>query len=487
MEENKNQILHPDKNNKSINFNLNNHTIHSLNLGDSDDNNKINITNLKYNINIENNEDNSNNIGNNKYLYTSPKKPNIFFRSGRNKSFHTPNYIFNTIKNAQNDIRKNSMNIDISQNNNLSPNKNNKSIYLQNNELQLKRIVTAKNTTTINDRPSAFLIKNKRFSNSKLNYHINFRNSKNFNLENNKFKNFFKNEGDRKLVTTSNILTERNKEDTPIYKNISRRNSIIKSINKDFNRRNSVNKGLNSNIIKIKNFRRMKTLSFGKYTKKSIISTHLKKMPKKEAKPIIVNPLLISEEDKIFDEMKKYLCFKYDQRRLNNKSNEVKKAINKSKISPSKIKKNKIKIQTTDQIKLDYLYLSTTKMNKKIRHIKKHKDRQDLAEYQNTLLDAIKPTISDYTYTHLKDKLINIRIKNSKKYSYNYKKIKEIETEEEGVINDFNRVCKKCLRTFQRARKQKEVVHSNNLKIKLPLLNFISCLKKKKKQIKRKL
>ena len=126
-------------------------------------------------------------------------------------------------------------------------------------------------------------------------------------------------------------------------------------------------------------------------------------------------------------------------------------------------------------------------MNKKIRHIKKHKDRQDLAEYQNTLLDAIKPTISDYTYTHLKDKLINIRIKNSKKYSYNYKKIKEIETEEEGVINDFNRVCKKCLRTFERARKQKEVVHSNNLKIKLPLLNFISCLKKKKKQIKRKL
>jgi len=101
-------------------------------------------------------------------------------------------------------------------------------------------------------------------------------------------------------------------------------------------------------------------------------------------------------------------------------------------------------------------------------------------------LDIIKPSISDYTYEHLKDRLIDIRIKNNKKYQNNYKKIKEIENEEEEIINDFNSTCVKCLRTFRRVRAQKEILHSTNLKVKLPLLNFISCLKKKKKQIKRK-
>ena len=158
----------------------------------------------------------------------------------------------------------------------------------------------------------------------------------------------------------------------------------------------------------------------------------------------------------------------------------------KKKISSSKIKKIKNKLQTADKIKLDYLYLNTTKINKKIRYIKRKKDRQDLAEYQNNLLDIIKPSISDYTYEHLNDRLIDIRIKNNKKYQNNYKKIKEIENEEEEIINDFNSTCVKCLRTFRRVRAQKEILHSTNLKVKLPLLNFISCLKKKKKHIKRK-
>ncbi len=50
------------------------------------------------------------------------------------------------------------------------------------------------------------------------------------------------------------------------------------------------------------------------------------------------------------------------------------------------------------------------------------------------------------------------------------------------MINEFNSTCEKCLKTFKRIREQKEVVHSINLKIKLPLLNFISCLKKKKRK-----
>ena len=160
--------------------------------------------------------------------------------------------------------------------------------------------------------------------------------------------------------------------------------------------------------------------------------------------------------------------------------------MDKIKANSSKLKKIKNKIQTDDQIKLDYLYLSTKKINKKIRYIKRKKDRQNLVEYQNNLLDVIKPSISDYTFTHLKDRLIDIRLKNNKKYQNNYKKIRDIENIEQNLINNFNNICQKCLKTFKRVRAEKQILHSNNLKLKLPLLHFISCLKKKKKQAKRK-
>ena len=454
-------ILKPS--NRSVNFTKNNFATHILKLGDSSENNKMNITSQKNNANYENNE---NNNENNKDTFVSPKKHiNFFLKSGKSDSFQTsPLSFYGSFKNVKSNIRKDSINFDILENEKQNSYTNKKSNSLKNNDSPLKRMKTTNEQNLISHRPSAFLPKNKRYSNSKISN--GYRNSKKLNLylNTNKDNNLLKSEGDGNTIKT-NILTDRNKKDS-IFNNFSRRNSVKKNI--------------------VKNYRKMNTLSYQKFTKNQKLSP--KKITKKEIKPVIVNPLLVSEEDKIFDEMKKYLCFKYEQKQLNSKLNEVKKNFNKSKAISSKMKKNKTKnkIQTTDQIKLDYLYLSTTKMNRKIRYIKRNKERQDLAEYQNTLLDAIKPTISDYTYTHLKDKLIEIRLKNSKKYPYNYKRIKEIEIEEEDVINDFNSICEKCLKTFQRAREQKEIVHSNNLKIKLPLLNFISCLKKKKKQIKRK-
>ena len=267
----------------------------------------------------------------------------------------------------------------------------------------------------------------------------------------------------------TNLLTERNKnenKDTVKFNNNSRRSSVSntkKKSNRDYA------------------YKRMNTLSAFKIKSNSSFLKKMKKNSNKIIKPIIVNPLLISEEDKIFDEMKKYLCFKYEKKNLNNKSIEIKKNLDKSKINSTNLKKSKNKIQTTDQIKLDYLYLATTKISKKIKFVKRKKDRQELAEYQNNLLDVIKPSISDYSYTHLKNRLIEIRLKNNKKYQNNYKKIKEIENWEEDIINEFNDTCEKCLKTFKRVREQKEMVHSTNLRIKLPLLNFISCLEKRNK------
>ena len=276
-----------------------------------------------------------------------------------------------------------------------------------------------------------------------------------------------KNEGNTNTITTS-LISDRNRKDGVKF-NQSRRNSLSNSIKKNF-----------------KLFKRSMTISRPKIERKPNFIQKKKKIIKQNMEPIIVNPLLIAEEDKIFDEMKKYLCFKYEQRRLHTKSNESKKHFDKNKANSSKLKKVKNKMETADKMKLDYLYLSTSKINKKIRYVKRKKDKQNLAEYQDNLLDVVKPTVSDYTYVHLKERLINIRIKNNKKYQYNYKKIKEIEMEEEDIINDFNHTCKKFLQTLKSVRAKKEMVHSVNLKVKLPLLNFISCLKKKKKQIKRK-
>ena len=455
MEAQKNLFFRPESNklilklsNKSVNFSKNNFVTPILKLGDSNENNKMNITSRKNNANYENNNEN------NKDTFVSPKKHfNFFLKSGKSESFQTsPLSFYSSFKNVKSNIRKDSINFDILENEKQNSYTNKKSNSLKNNDSPLKRIKTTKEQNLISHRPSAFLPKNKRYSNSKIN--IGYRNSKKLDLylNSNKDNNLLKSEGDGNAIKT-NIHTDRNKKDS-IFNNLSRRNSVKKNI--------------------VKNYRKMNTLSYRKFTKNQRISP--KKISKKETKPVIVNPLLVSEEDKIFDEMKKYLCFKYEQKQLNSKLNEVKKNLNKSKAISSKLKKNKTKnkIQTTDQIKLDYLYLSTTKMNRKIRYIKRNKESQDLAEYQNTLLDAIKPTISDYTYTHLKDKLIEIRLKNSKKYPYNYKRIKEIEIEEEDVINDFNSICEKCLKTFQRAREQKEIVHSNNLKIKSGILSLSS-------------
>ena len=129
--------------------------------------------------------------------------------------------------------------------------------------------------------------------------------------------------------------------------------------------------------------------------------------------------------------MKKYLCYKYESKRLktydNKKKEKEENKNNKTKKSEFKIEKPKLK--TADKIRLNYLYLATNKISNKIHMVKKRKTRKDLATYQKNLLEVIKPSITDYSYMYLRDKLFNIRKKNDKKYQTNYKKIKEIELE----------------------------------------------------------
>jgi len=385
--------------------------------------------------------------------------------NNENNNMLTPssNIKINSKTNSQRKI----INIDLVQ---VENNKNSKLLRLKTNSFTRPRL----SNFSLNNKQIHKIILNRNIGNSK--------------LETNKYKNLLKSEGDEKTIATT-IFTDRNQKEVK-FNSISRQNSLnnryynnIKKVDEHSRkRRNSTI--VNSNL-----------LFTPSNSKKLFLGKRNKKHRKKNVTPAASNPLQVSEEDKIFDEMKKYLCFKYEQKQKrlhrnhihnNHKSKESRKNIPKENLNViPKIKKLKYRLQNEDQKKLDYLYLATTKISRKIYRIKRKKDKQDLNQYQNNMLDIIKPSISDVAFSALKKRLINIRITNNKKYQNNYRKLKEIENEEEEVINEFNQTCTRCLSNFQSIRENKEMIHSANLTIKLPLLNFISCLKKKKKQPRR--
>ena len=213
---------------------------------------------------------------------------------------------------------------------------------------------------------------------------------------------------------------------------------------------------------------------------------------------VVNNPFQILEEDKIFDERKKYLFYKYEKRKnknknknnMNNKTiNNFNRKIQKDNININinslkikKIKEKKKKLISSDKKRLNYLYLSTNKINKKLKIIKNKKNKQSLKEYQYNLLDIIKPSISDYNYIYLKNKLNNIRTKTEIKKNNNIKIIKQIEMEEKSIINEFNDITEKYLKTFDNEIKNKTSINFyKKSKIEFPLIDFISCFKKKNK------
>ena len=369
--------------------------------------------------------------------------------------------------NSKTNTQRKITNIDLVQ---VENNKNSKLLRLKTNSFTRPRL----SNFSLNNKQSHKIIFNRNIGNSQ--------------FEANKHKNLLKSEGDEKTIATT-IFTDRNQKEVK-FNSISRQNSLnnryynnIKKVDEHSRkRRNSTI--VNSNL-----------LFTPSNSKKLFLGKRNKKHRKKNVTPAASNPLQVSEEDKIFDEMKKYLCFKYEQKQKrlnrnhihnNHKSEKSRKNIPKEKLNViPKIKKLKFRLQNEDQKKLDYLYLATTKISRKIYRIKRKKDKQDLNQYQNNMLDIIKPSISDVAFSALKKRLINIRITNNKKYQNNYRRLREIENEEEEVINEFNQTCTRCLSNFQSIRENKEMIHSANLTIKLPLLNFISCLKKKKKQPRR--
>ena len=140
------------------------------------------------------------------------------------------------------------------------------------------------------------------------------------------------------------------------------------------------------------------------------------------------------------------------------------------------------KYLSDDKKKLNYLYLSNSRISRKIKGVKRKKENKNLSEYQNNLLLCIKPYISYNRFMSLKDKLFAIRNKSEKKYQNNYKRIKEIEEEEEDIINEINDLYEKVTKTFDKIRQERQMVRYTNLRIKLPFLNFVSCIHHKRKE-----
>jgi hypothetical protein len=261
--------------------------------------------------------------------------------------------------------------------------------------------------------------------------------------------------------------------------------SNINHLKKDipFVQRNSLNRNLTKNF-NFKNYFRKNTriLNPDEEDRKRLYLRTLYAKNYKKKPPKIVNPLQIPEEDLIFDEMKKYLCYKYESKRLktydNKKKEKEENKNNKTKKSEFKIKKPKLK--TADKIRLNYLYLATNKLSTKIYNVKTKKNNKDLNSYQNNLLEIVKPSLTDYSYMYLKDRLFAIRKKNEKKYQNNYKKLKEIESEEKEILNQFNETCENFVKQMKKKKDEPNMFFLGNLNIKLPTLNFISCLKKNK-------
>ena len=226
------------------------------------------------------------------------------------------------------------------------------------------------------------------------------------------------------------------------------------------------------------------------------------------------DPLLIQEEDKIFEEIKKYKCFKHftkeslnktgvpfiyidmnmnsdtivplkDINNIDNKSyinNNENRKKNKS-VNDKFIFEKKYKRQITEEKKkelLDKVYSMKDDPDfyKKIEILKQKKDKKKLKSYQNNFLKIVKCNISDKYYDSLKDKFWEIRELAEGKYKTNLKFLKEIEKNEEGVIKNINKICNYYMKYFETQNFDKYFLKAIGPKITLPKIGFIKMAKK---------
>ena len=254
--------------------------------------------------------------------------------------------------------------------------------------------------------------------------------------------------------------------------------------------------------------------NYYKYKNESIPNLSLDKYIKQDKYKQYEDPLLIPKEDMIFDEIKKYKCFKYfTQESLNktgvpfiyiqmnmnpnnsnvgctNNNNKNKdKSLSNNKYLQKLLKTGKDKIFLDRRYNKDineerrkeilsniYRIPTSPDFYKRIEVMKAKKDKKKLKNYQNNFLKIVKHNISNKYYESLKDKFLEIRNAAEGKYHTNFKFLKEIEKNEENVINNINELCKKYKKYLAKKKVNKLFVIGPRLK--LPKIKFIQLAKK---------
>ena len=203
--------------------------------------------------------------------------------------------------------------------------------------------------------------------------------------------------------------------------------------------------------------------------------------------------LKIPEEDKIFNEFKKYDYFTERY----NKKYKIKDTINENDIKEFKVSKsvkfsNKIPDKNKEENRFiktyydstgkfipslldkeifDCLYKTSDEYYSHLDELKKSKKRKKLKEYQNELLYTTKNVISVYGYDKLKKKFEEIEKWNRFKNVLNFRFIKQIENDEKKIINDV-------IKQNKNITKKKKFGGKIRFQFKLPMVKFKSVIKK---------
>jgi hypothetical protein len=298
--------------------------------------------------------------------------------------------------------------------------------------------------------------------------------------------------------------TEINDDTTSNFKtNIN--NNLITFNNKNSNVNNNSNYSTYNLSYQYKNIHSNKNSSRDKKNKYSSSD----KYPKNE------DPLTIPKEDLIFEEIKKYKCFKHftkealrktgvpmiyidmnmdttknitlDENKSKNKDNfilsqeEIKKIINtgNDKIIFDKSHMKEMSEERKREI-LDEVYRIKTVPDfyKKIENLKQKKFKKKLKGYQNNFLKLVKYNITDENFDTLKDNFNSIRELAGGKYDTNYRFLKEIEKNEESVIKNINELYYYYMKYFENKNLKKIFIKPIGPKIKLPYIKFMKIFPK---------
>ena len=176
------------------------------------------------------------------------------------------------------------------------------------------------------------------------------------------------------------------------------------------------------------------------------------------------DPLLIAEEDKIFDLFQIYKKPKIESRK-------------KIKIQKPQNQKKKIISKNPFKKILNNVYKEDEKVIFKINSLKKKKEEINLRKYQEKLLNTVSPTLTKDARKKLGKSFYNLRKKNQIIYKSDYYYLKNMEEIEKNIIRNVNNNQKKFIKLMTSSDESNEGFLKNN-SLKLPNIKFKKIIRK---------